>query len=76
MLASGAIASGGGAAAQAMGADYAYIGSAFIATEEARQPGYKQGIVDGRAEDIVAPTCLQEAWQLPARFNREGGSRS
>ncbi len=55
VLASGAIASGGGVlAAQAMGADYAYIGSAFIATEEARcSQDYKQGIVDGRAEDIV-----------------------
>ena len=37
-----------------MGADLAYIGSPFIATEEANAPGdYKQGIVDGRADDIV-----------------------
>ena len=37
-----------------MGADYAYIGSAFIATEEARaDEAYKQGIVEGSAEDIV-----------------------
>jgi len=52
---SGSISTGGGAlAAQAMGADYAYIGSAFIATDEARaSEDYKQGIVDGRADDIV-----------------------
>jgi nitronate monooxygenase len=36
-----------------MGADVAYIGSAFIATEEANAAAaYKQAIVDGRAEDI------------------------
>ena len=41
-------------AAQALGADFAYIGSPFIATEEARAAvAYKQGIVDGRAADIV-----------------------
>jgi len=41
-------------AAQAMGADLAYIGSPFIATEEARATdAYKQGIVDGTGEDIV-----------------------
>ncbi|MFW5661105.1 MAG: NAD(P)H-dependent flavin oxidoreductase [Oceanicaulis sp.] len=52
---SGSISTGGGVlAAQAMGADYAYIGSAFIATDEARATDeYKQGIVDGRADDIV-----------------------
>jgi len=52
---SGSISTGGGVlAAQAMGADYAYIGSAFIATEEARASvDYKQGVVRGRAEDIV-----------------------
>jgi nitronate monooxygenase len=55
ILCSGAISTGGGVlAAQAMGADYAYIGSAFIATEEARaEEAYKQGIVEGSAEDIV-----------------------
>ena len=44
---SGAIASGGAVlAAQAMGADFAYIGSAFIATEEARAAdAYKEMIV-------------------------------
>lgn len=52
---SGAIACGRSIlAAQALGADFAYIGSAFIATEEANAvDGYKQGIVDSRAADIV-----------------------
>jgi NAD(P)H-dependent flavin oxidoreductase YrpB (nitropropane dioxygenase family) len=41
-------------AAQAMGADFAYIGSAFIATHEARaSDAYKQAIVDGNSDDIV-----------------------
>jgi nitronate monooxygenase len=52
---SGAIASGSAVlAAQAMGADFAYIGSAFIATEEARAPeAYKEMIVAGSSDDIV-----------------------
>jgi nitronate monooxygenase len=52
---SGSIASGGGIlAAQAMGADFAYIGSAFIATHEARaSEAYKQAIVDSNSDDIV-----------------------
>ena len=52
---SGAIATGDAIlAAQAMGADFAYIGSPFIATEEANAvEAYKQGIVAGRASDIV-----------------------
>jgi nitronate monooxygenase len=52
---SGAIATGGGVlAAQAMGADFAYIGSAFIATHEARaSDAYKQAIVDATSDDIV-----------------------
>ena len=52
---SGAIASGGAVlAAQAMGADFAYIGSAFIATTEARaSEAYKQAIVDCNSDDIV-----------------------
>ena len=52
---SGAIATGAAVlAAQALGADFAYIGSPFIATEEANaDEGYKQGIVEGRASDIV-----------------------
>lgn len=52
---SGSIATGDAVlAAQAMGADYGYIGSAFIATEEARaSEAYKQAIVDGASDDIV-----------------------
>jgi nitronate monooxygenase len=52
---SGAIANGGAVlAAQAMGADFAYIGSAFIATHEARaSEAYKQAIVEGNSDDIV-----------------------
>ena len=52
---SGAIATGGAVlAAQAMGADFAYIGSAFIATHEARAvEAYKQAIVEGNSDDIV-----------------------
>jgi nitronate monooxygenase len=55
LLLSGSIANGSAVlAAQAMGADLAYIGSAFIATEEANaeQP-YKQSLVDSSADDIV-----------------------
>jgi len=41
-------------AAQAMGADLGYAGSAFIATKEANaDQGYKEGIVEGKAADIV-----------------------
>lgn len=52
---SGAISSGGAIlAAQAMGADFAYIGSAFIATEEARAAeGYKTMITASNSDDIV-----------------------
>src|SRR3954451_11592353 len=52
---SGSIATGGAVlAAQAMGADFGYIGSPFIATEEARaSDDYKQAIVDGTSDDIV-----------------------
>jgi len=55
LILSGAIANGGAIlAAQAMGADLAYVGSPFIATEEANAPdGYKQAIVESGAADIV-----------------------
>lgn len=55
LVLSGAIATGRGvAAARAMGADLAYIGSAFIATREANAPeAYKQMIVDSTSADIV-----------------------
>ncbi|MGM9488425.1 NAD(P)H-dependent flavin oxidoreductase [Ideonella sp. YS5] len=52
---SGAMSTGGGVlAARAMGADFAYIGTAFIATEEARAvDDYKLAIVEGSSDDIV-----------------------
>jgi nitronate monooxygenase len=52
---SGSIATGGAVlAAQAMGADFAYIGSAFIATQEARaEDAYKQMVVECSSDDIV-----------------------
>ena len=52
---SGAISTGDAVlAALAMGADFGYIGSAFIATEEARaSAAYKQCIVDSNSDDIV-----------------------
>ena len=55
LLLSGSMATGDSVlAAQAMGADMGYIGSAFIATEEANaDDGYKQAIVDCGADDIV-----------------------
>jgi nitronate monooxygenase len=55
LVLSGSIATGGAVlAAQAMGADYAYIGSAFIATEEARaSDAYKQAVVECNSDDIV-----------------------
>jgi len=51
----GAVATGGAVlAARAIGADFAYIGSAFIATDEARaSDAYKQCIVEGTSDDIV-----------------------
>ncbi|HEY0622232.1 nitronate monooxygenase family protein [Sphingomonas sp.] len=55
VILSGAIANGGAVlAAQAMGADLAYIGSPFIATVEANaEAAYKAGIVDSSASDII-----------------------
>ena len=55
IILSGSIASGGAVlATQALGADLAYIGTRFIACEEAHAPeNYKQMIIDSRAEDIV-----------------------
>ena len=52
---SGSIATGDAVlAAEAMGADFGYVGSAFIATREANaSEAYKQAIVDGSAQDIV-----------------------
>lgn len=55
LLCSGSIATGGGIlAAEAMGADLAYIGTRFIASKEANaSDAYKQGLVDATGEDIV-----------------------
>jgi nitronate monooxygenase len=55
LVLSGSISTGGAVlAAQAMGADFAYIGSAFIATHEARaSDAYKQAIVECDSDDIV-----------------------
>ena len=55
LILSGAIANGGSVlAAQAAGADLAYVGSPFIATHEANAPeAYKQAIVESGAADIV-----------------------
>jgi len=55
LILSGAIATGRSIlAAQVLGADLAYIGSPFIATDEANAvDAYKQGIVEGNAADIV-----------------------
>ncbi|BDD67480.1 2-nitropropane dioxygenase [Sphingobium sp. TA15] len=52
---SGSIANGGAIlAAQTLGADFAYVGTAFIATEEAHAvDAYKNCIVDGSAADII-----------------------
>jgi nitronate monooxygenase len=46
-------------AAQAAGADLAYVGSAFVATDEATaSPGYKQMIVDSAAADILYTNAI------------------
>ena len=55
LVLSGSISTGDAVlAAQAAGADFAYIGSAFIATQEARaSEAYKQAVVDSDSDDIV-----------------------
>ena len=57
---SGAIATGHAVlAAQVAGADFAYVGSAFIATHEARaSDAYKRAVVDGSSDDIVGSTLF------------------
>ncbi|MFD1508959.1 NAD(P)H-dependent flavin oxidoreductase [Lacimonas salitolerans] len=64
LLLSGAISTGRSIlAAQAMGADLAYIGSPFIATDEANAvPDYKQMIADHGAEDIVYSSLFTGVW--------------
>lgn len=69
LLLSGAIATGRGVlAAEAMGADLAYVGSPFLACDEANtQPEFKRMIVEGQADDIVATDCFTG---VPANFLR------
>ncbi|CAN5426382.1 nitronate monooxygenase family protein [soil metagenome] len=57
---SGAIATGRQVlAAQAMGADFGYIGSSFLASTEANTaPAFKQMIVDGSAKDLMLTNCF------------------
>lgn len=64
LLLSGAIASGEALlAARALGADFGYMGSPFIATTEANaQTEYKQMIVDSTAEDIVYSSLFTGVW--------------
>ncbi|MEO0764896.1 MAG: nitronate monooxygenase family protein [Pseudomonadota bacterium] len=61
---SGAIATGDALlAARALGADFGYVGSPFIATDEANaQDAYKQMIVDSGAEDIVYSSLFTGVW--------------
>ena len=76
LLLSGAIATGGAVlAAQAMGADMAYIGSPFIATTEARaSDAYKQMIVDSSAADIVYSNLFhRHPRQLPQALDPHAG---
>lgn len=60
LILSGCIATGRSVlAAEVLGADLAYIGSAFLASSEANtQAGFKQMIVDGSAKDIAATNCF------------------
>lgn len=66
---SGCISSGRGiAAARALGADFAYLGTRFIATEEANAPPeYKQMLVDSSAQDIIYTPKISG---IPASFLR------
>lgn len=67
LLLSGCIATGHAIlAAQLMGADLAYIGSAFIATREARAAAeYQQAVVDSAADDIIYTDCFSG---IPGNF--------
>jgi len=69
LLLSGAIATGRGVlAAEAMGADLAYVGSPFLACHEANtQSEFKRMVVDGNADDIVVTDCFTG---VPANFLR------
>jgi nitronate monooxygenase len=60
LILSGCIATGRAVlAAEVLGADLAYVGSAFLASDEANtQPGFKRMIVDGSAADIMVTNCF------------------
>ncbi|XUM23155.1 NAD(P)H-dependent flavin oxidoreductase [Bradyrhizobium oligotrophicum S58] len=76
---SGAIANGRAIrAARVLGADFAYIGSAFIATKEANAvEGYKQMITSSGADDIVYSRSVHRgARQLPEAVDRRRRPRS
>lgn len=75
ILLSGAIANGASIlAAQAMGADMAYMGTRFIATQEANaEPEYKQMLVDSAAEDVVYSSLFSG---VPANYLKGSVSRS
>ncbi|MEM7190760.1 MAG: nitronate monooxygenase family protein [Pseudomonadota bacterium] len=64
LLCSGCISTGDGVlAAEAMGADLAYIGTAFIATDEANaHPEYKQMLVDHTSKDIIYSSLFTGVW--------------
>ena len=66
----GAIANGRAVlAAETLGADLAYVGSPFLATEEANtQAAFRQMIVDGASDDVVVTNCFTGA---PASFLRQ-----
>jgi len=72
---SGAIATGRGLlAAQAMGADFGYVGSAFIATREANAPElYKQMVLEARADDILNTKLFTG---LPGNFLKASVARA
>ena len=63
LILSGCIATGRAVlAAEALGADLAYVGSPFLASTEANtQPAFKQMVVDGSAKDIVIANCFTGA---------------
>jgi nitronate monooxygenase len=75
LILSGAIATGSAVlAAQAMGADFAYVGSPFIATPEARcSDEYRQAIVDSGAADIVNSALFTG---IPGNYLRSSIERS
>ena len=75
LILSGAIATGSAVlAAEAMGADFAYVGSPFIATPEARcSDEYRQAIVEGGAADIVNSALFTG---IPGNYLRSSIERS